>query len=243
MSSVATGLENSGPSARLESTSWLRAGASALMPAAAAVGYGLAALHPERVSEQAGLALAAYFLSQLPLTLLSGAFSAAMYLPGPAARRVLVYLAVVGMAVGVGWAAMKSTASVFAPAVGGAVATQTFSLLFLGKDAARARRRVSAVAADGVNLIILACWAIAAALVLGVVARKYAAGALAALGIDLRLSDIAWVIAVYFALRAVSAGYVHTAAFARREKGLFDRPWINWLVRNLGRSARRQGSD
>ncbi len=117
-------------------------------------------------------------------------------------------------------------------------------LLFLGEDAAGARRRVSAVAEDAGDLIILPCWGIAAALALGVVARKYAAGARAALGIDLRLSDIAWVvIAGYFALRAVSAGYVHTAAFARLGKGLFDRPWINWLVRNLGQFARRQGSD
>jgi hypothetical protein len=243
MSSVATGLEDSGTSAGVQSTSWLRAGASALMPAAVAVAYGLAALHPERVSEHAGLALAAYFLSQLPLTLLSGAFSAAMYLEGSPVRRVLVYLAVVGAAVAVGWIGMKSAASVFAPAVGGAVATQTLSLFFLGNDAAKARCRVSAVAEDAVNLIILACWAIAASLVLGVVAQEYAAGVLAGLGIDLRLSDIAWVVAAYFALRAVGAGYVYTAAFARRGKGLFDRPWINWLVKNLGRSGRRQGSD
>ncbi|HEX7253417.1 MAG TPA: hypothetical protein VF376_11090, partial [Thermoanaerobaculia bacterium] len=131
MSTVAKGLEDSGPSARVESTSWLRAGASALMPAAAAAVYGLAVLHPERLSDQAELALAAYFLSQLPLTLVSAAFSSAMYIDGPAMRRVLIYLAVVGVAVGVGWAAMKSSASVFAPAVGGAVATQTFSLFFL----------------------------------------------------------------------------------------------------------------
>src|SRR5262249_8244153 len=98
-------------------------------------------------------------------------------------------------------------------------------------------------AEDGVNLIILACWGIAVALILGVVLSKYAAGALAALGIGLRLSDVAWGVAAYFALRAVSAGYVHTAAFARRGKGLFDRPWINWLVRHLGRSGGRQGGD
>jgi len=213
------------------------------MPAAAAIVYGFAALHPERVSEQWGLTLATYFLSQLPLTFLSGAFSGAMYIDGPAVRRVLIYLAVVGVAVGVGWAAMKSAASVFAPAVGGAVATQTFSLLFLGRDPARARRRVGAVAEDSVNLIILTCWAIAASLILGVIVSKYAASTLASLGIELRLSDVAWVVAAYFVLRAVSAGYVHTAAFARRGKGLFDRPWVNWLVRNLGRSGRRQGSD
>jgi hypothetical protein len=213
------------------------------MPAVAAAAYGFAALHPDTFSEQARLTLAAYFLSQLPLTFVSAAFSAAMYLDGSAVRRVLVYLAVVGLAAGAGWAAMKSTASVFAPAIGGAVATQTFSLLFLGTDAAKARRRVSAVAADGVNLIILACWAIAAALILGVIVSKYAAGALARLGIELRMSDVAWVVAAYFALRAVSAAYVHTAAFAQRGKGLFDRPWINWLVANLGRSGRRQGSD
>jgi hypothetical protein len=213
------------------------------MPAAAAAVYGVAALHPDTFSDQAGLALAAYFLSQLPLTFVSAAFSAALYLDGSAVRRVLVYLAVVGMALGVGWAVMKSTASVFAPAIGGAVATSTFSLIFLGRDAARARRGVSAVAADGVNLIILACWAIAAALILGVIVWKYAAATLARLGIDLRLSDVAWVVAAYFALRAVSAAYVHTAAFARSGKGLFDRPWINWLVENLGRSGKRQGSD
>ena len=227
----------------MERTSWLRVGASALMPALAAAAYGFAALHPERVSDRVGLALAAYFISQLPLTFVSAAFSAAMYLEGSPVRRVLVYLAVVGVAAGVGWAVMKSTASVFAPAVGGAVATQTFSLFFLGADAARARRRASAVAADGVNLIILACWAIAAALILGVLASKYAAGTLARMGIELRMSDVAWVVAAYFGLRALSAGYVHTAAFARRGKGLFDRPWINWLVENLGRSGRRQGSD
>jgi len=243
MSTVAEGREDSGPSARAESAPWLRAGASGLMPAIAAAAYAAAALYPDRVSEQAGLTLVAYFLSQLPLTFVSGAFSAAMYLPGSAVRRVLVYLTVVGVALGVGWAAMKSTASVFAPAILGAVATQTFSLLFLGRDAARARRRVSAVAADAVNLIILACWTIAAALIGGVIVRKYAAGTLTRLGIDLRLSDVAWVVAAYFALRAVSAGYVHTAAFARRGKGFFDRRWINWLVENLGRSGRRQGSD
>jgi len=34
------------------------------MPAAAAAVYAFAALHPDRVSEQLGQALAAYFLSQ-----------------------------------------------------------------------------------------------------------------------------------------------------------------------------------
>ena len=186
------------------------------MPALAAAAYAFAALHPERVSDRVGLALAAYFITQLPLTLVSAAFSAAMYLEGSPVRRVLVYLAVVGVAAGMGWALMKSTASVFAPAVGGAVATQTFSLFFLGTDAARARRRVSAVAADGVNLIILAFWAIAAALILGVLVSKYAAGALARLGIELRMNDVAWVVAVYFTLRAVSAGWVTYRASAAR---------------------------
>jgi hypothetical protein len=243
VSTVATRAEEREDSTRVERTNWLSACASALIPAAAAAVYAFVAQHPERVSDQLGQALAVYFLSQLPLTFISGAFSGAMYLEGPAVRRALIYLGVVAVAVGVGWAAMKSAAAVFAPAIGGAVATQTFSLLFLGKDAARARRRVSAVAEDSVNLIILACWAIVASLILGVIASKYAAGTLASLGIELRLSDIAWVVAAYFLLRAISAGYVHTAAFARRGKGLFDRPWINWLVRNLGRSGRRQGSD
>jgi len=213
------------------------------VPAAAAAVYALAALHPERVSDSLGQALGVYFLAQLPLALLAGVFSAAMYVEGPPLRRVLIYLAVVGAGVAAGWAGMKSEASAFAPAVGGAVATQTVSLLFAGRDAARARRRVSAVAEDGVNLIILACWGIAASLIAGVVLQHYAAAGLARFGIVLRVSDVAWVVAAYFAARALSAGYVHTAAFEQRGKGVFDRPWINWLVKNLGRSAPRSGSD
>src|SRR5215831_8023236 len=169
MSSQAIDREDSATAVRSEGTAWLRACLSASAPAAAAAVYSLAALHPERVSDSLGQALAVYFLAQLPLALLAGVFSAAMYVEGPPLRRVLIYLAVVGAGVGAGWAGMKSAASAFAPAVGGAVATQTFSLIFMGRDAARARRRVSAVAEDGVNLIILACWAVAASLILGVI--------------------------------------------------------------------------
>src|SRR5262249_4271416 len=133
MSSFLTDLQDSALSARVQSTAWLSAGASAMTPAAAAIAYALAALHPERGSDQAGQALATYFLTQLPLALLSGAFAGAMYLEGSPIRRVLIYLAVVGVFVGVGWAMMKSTASVFAPAVCGAVATETLTLFFLGR--------------------------------------------------------------------------------------------------------------
>jgi hypothetical protein len=31
---------------------------------------------------------------------------------------------------------------------------------------------------------------------------------------------------------------VFTPAFEARRKGYFQRPWIDWLVRNMGRSSR-----
>jgi hypothetical protein len=47
---------------------------------------------------------------------------------------------------------------------------------------------------------------------------------------DLGLTDLAWIGAAYFALRAWSAVYVYTPAFAARRKGFFQRAWIEKLV-------------
>jgi len=56
--------------------------------------------------------------------------------------------------------------------------------------------------------------------------------------ITLEWSDIAWIGALYFALRAWSAAYVYLPAFeARGRKGYFTRPWIEKTVR-LGRTPR-----
>jgi hypothetical protein len=207
------------------------------MPGATALLYGLAALYPQRVPDSLALALAGLFIAQLPLGLLGGVFAGVLSIEGSAGRRVAVYLGVVGIAAVVGWLGMGTRASYFVPIIALAVVSQVLSLLLLGGDVSRARKRVEAVASDTVNLTILACWSIFAALVIGLVLRQYAAATLARLGIDLRPGQVAWVVAAYFALRAVSAAYVHTAAFARRGNGYFDRPWIEWLVKNLGRSG------
>ncbi len=206
------------------------------MPAATAIVYALAAREPQRVPESLALALCTLFIAQLPLAVLGGAFSGVLYIEGSAVRRVVVYLGVVGFVAAVGWLGIRTSASFLAPALGLAVATQVLSLLFLGNDVSRARKRISAAANDAVNLIVLAFWAVFVALVAGGLVQRYAAATLAGFRIELRLGHLAWVVAAYFALRAVSAAYVHTAAFARRGKGYFERPWIEWLVQHLGRS-------
>lgn len=87
MSTMARGSEDSGLSAGVESTSWLRAGASALMPAAVGTVYALAALHPDRVSDRVGLALAAYFLSQLASSTVPGSTGSSRTSAGPEGAR------------------------------------------------------------------------------------------------------------------------------------------------------------
>ena len=55
--------------------------------------------------------------------------------------------------------------------------------------------------------------------------------------ITLEWSDVAWIGALYFALRAWSGVYVYTAAFEARRKAFFQRPWLDRIAR-LGRPAK-----
>ena len=52
--------------------------------------------------------------------------------------------------------------------------------------------------------------------------------------LEFELSDLAWIGAMYFVLRAWSGAHAYLPAFDVRRKGYFQRPWIESVTR-LGR--------
>jgi hypothetical protein len=207
------------------------------MPALTAFKYAQFALAPAQYGDERALSLAALFIAQFPLCLLGAAFSAVSYIEGPSWRRVLVYVGVVAVVGGLSGLARFAYETELGPIIGWAVAMQLVILIFAGPQPALARARIDAGANDALNLSILAVYggliAIAGALLL----QNFAGSFLERYAITFEWSDLAWVGAVYFALRAWSAVYVFTPAFDARRKGYFQRPWIDWLIRNIGRSS------
>lgn len=206
------------------------------MPALAAFKYAQLAIAPGQYDDDHVLSLVALFIAQFPLCLLGAAFSGVSYIEGPSWRRVAVYVgvvAVVGVLSGLGTFAYNTE---LGPILAWAVAMQVMILMFAGPQPALARARIDAVTNDTMNLFMLAVYgglvAIAGALLL----QNYAGSLREGWSITFEWSDLAWVGAGYFALCACSAAYVYTTAFEARRKGYFQRPWIDWLIRNMGRS-------
>lgn len=216
---------------------WLAMIVGALQPALTAAVCAAFALAPQRFPEAFPLWLCTMFIAELPLSLLGGVFSGVLMIEGSALRRVLVYLGVV-----VGICAISGLGGLayepgLAAILGWAVFGHLVRLFFLRPEVPLARARIDAMAQDSVNLIVLAAWGVVLTAFAGGVLATTARDTLARHNIDLEWSDLTWVVVVYFLLRAWSAAYASSAAFARREKGVFDRPWINWLIMNMGRSG------
>jgi hypothetical protein len=205
--------------------------ANAAMPAYTAYRYVTFALAPDGFSDDYSLSLAALMIAQLPLCLLGGVFSGVSYIEGPAWRRVLVYVVVVavfGLATGLAKLAWDSD---MGPILAWAVAMQLLIIAVAGPQPALARARIDAVAGDAVNLTILTPFV---ALVLGIAAvalQPAIARRLEWRPFAFEWSDLAWICAAYFALRAWSAAYVFTPSFEARRKGFFERPWIEALLK------------
>jgi hypothetical protein len=194
---------------------------SAALPALAAVRFVQFALAPAQYDDAYSMSLAALVIAQIPLGLLAGAFAGAAYIEGPAWRRAAVYLAVIviiGVACGLSRLALDSD---MGPIIGWAIAMQVAILLFAGPIPPLAIARIEAIAEDSVNLTILAPFV---ALIVGIAAVAWRPH-------DWEWSDLAWIGALYFALRAWSAAYAFTPPFEVRRKGFFVRPWIERLVR------------
>lgn len=216
-------------------TSWFALAGSAALPAYTAYKYAQFAHAPGWYDDQWSFALATLFIAQIPVIMLGAVFAGVSYLEGPAWRRVLVYVivvAIIGAASGMVTLAFDAE---FGPILAWAAALQVVNLMFAGPQPALGRARIDAVTNDAANLYILCVYGGVVATVGALAIDQHARNT--AQAITFESSDLAWVGAVYFALRAWSGAYVHTAAFEARGKGYFQRPWIEWLTTKRSRSA------
>lgn len=198
---------------------------NAIMPAYTAWRYAEYALDPGAFGDEHASALAILMIAQIPLGLLGGVFAGVSYIEGPAWRRAVVYLVVIAIVGALSGLAKLAWDTELGPILGWAIVMQLTILVFAGPQPDLARARIDAVAHDAVNLIILTPFAGLAAIA-GVLAAQQFLGWQHGLG----LTDLAWIGAAYFALRAWSAVYVYTPAFAARRKGYFQRAWIDKLT-------------
>lgn len=205
--------------------------ANAAMPAYTAFRYVQFALAPGQYGDDYSLSLAALMVAQLPLCLLGAAFAGVSYIEGPGWRRVLVYVVVVaifGVATGMGKLAWDTD---IGPILAWAVAMQLLIIALAGPQPALARARIDAVTGDAVNLTILTPFVGVALGIAAVALQPAIARRLEWRSFSFEWSDLAWLCAAYFALRAWSAAYVFTPGFAARGKGFFERAWIEALVK------------
>jgi hypothetical protein len=209
--------------------------AGALIPGLTAALFAAFALAPQRFPEEFVLPLALLFAADTLICMLGPLLLDLLFIKGSAIRRGLLHLGVVsalGVAAAAGpWVFDAPWVAIVACSLLGNLA----SLFFLNPDAPMARARLDAMVADTTNLWVI--WIIVIAMAaLGGFALSVAAGdMLARMHITLQWSDLAWVAGAYFALRALSAVWDCSAAYARNEKAFLDRPWINWIVAYLGR--------
>jgi len=211
--------------------------ANAAMPAYTAFRYVQFALAPGQYGDDYSLSLAALMVAQLPLCLLGAAFAGVSYIEGPGWRRVLVYVVVVaifGVATGMVRLAWDTD---IGPILAWAVAMQLLIIALAGPQPALARARIDAVTGDAVNLTILTPFV---GLILGIAAvalQPAIARRIEWRSFSFEWSDLAWLCAAYFVLRAWSAAYVFTPGFAARGKGFFERAWIEALVKPARKGA------
>jgi hypothetical protein len=213
--------------------------ADALVPALTACFFAAFALDPQRFPEDYSLWLAGLFLAELPLSLLGGVFAAVAVglLDCPVPVRVLTYLVIVGV-LGIAGLSPLIFDTHWGPILAWSVLGHLVRLAFLRRDLPLAGARLEAVAKDCTNLVILLIWGGVLATAIGAALNDFAHGTLERLHVTLEMTDLAWVAVIYFVLRGWSAAYANSAAFALRAQGYFDRPSINWMVDNLGRSKR-----
>lgn len=211
---------------------WLVVALNVALPLYTAFRYAHYAWNPDWLGDDVGLALLLLYAAQFPVTLLGGVFAGVSYIEGPGWRRVLVYAIVVAVFGALSGLAKVVWESDLAPIVGWAIALQVVMLMFVGPQPALALARIDAVTTDAVNLTVLAAYVGLLSIAAGIVFLEATGGIHAAHHpIDLGWTDLAWLGAVYFALRAWSVAYAFTPAFETRRKGYFDRPWIDRAAR------------
>lgn len=199
--------------------------ANATMPGYTAWKYAAYALWPEQFDDAYSEGLATLAIAQVPVALLGGVFAGVSDIDGPGWRRALIYVIVVAIVGVVGGFGRLLWDSNMAAILGWTIAMQLLIVGFAGPQPELARARIHAVTEDGANLLVLAAF--------GGVFGAFALLALFSLlerPNPLELTDMAWIGAAYFALRAWSAVYAFTPWFEQRRQGFFDREWIRSIV-------------
>lgn len=204
---------------------------NAALPAFTAFKYGHFAYAPAGYDDEYSWSLITLFIAQFPLALLGAAFAGVSYIEGSTWRRVLVYLAIVAFFGVLSGLAKFAIDTELGPILAWAITLQLVLLMFVGPQPTLAIARIEAVTTDAVNVSILTVWGGLVAIVVALVFEQYAGNLRDWQPIRFEWSDVAWIGAVYFVLRAWSAAYVYTPAFEARGKGYFQRPWIEWLLR------------
>ena len=211
--------------------------ANAVMPAYTVFKHVQLALDPGAFDEEFASSLVVLFLAQIPVALLMTVFAGVSTIEGPAWRRVFIYVVVVAIIAAVGGFWRLAFDNEFGPILAWALGMQLVTLMFAGAQPDLAQARIQAVADDIATMFVLTIFGGLIAIIGAVALVPYVNRVLEWRTITLEWSDVAWIGAFYFALRAWSGVYVYAAAFGVRRKGFFQRPWIDRIAR-LGRPAK-----
>ncbi|MBK6395799.1 MAG: hypothetical protein IPF73_14840 [Betaproteobacteria bacterium] len=221
-------------------STWFALLVSAAFPALTAFKYAQYAWAPEWRDDY-GLSLLVLYVAQFPVTLLGAAFAECELHRRSGWRRALVYVVAVAIVV-----ALTGLAKIVIPGrrwrrSSGGRSLQLTMLMFVGPQPALALARIDAVTTDAVNLTVLAAYVCLLAIAAGIGYLELTGGIHAAQHpIELTWADLAWLGAIYFALRTWSAVHVYTPAFELRRKGYFERPWIDRAARLWKKSPSRE---
>jgi hypothetical protein len=215
-------------------SAWYALAGSAALPAYTAYKYAQFAHAPGWYDDEWSFALIVLFVAQLPITVLGIVFAGVSHIEGPAWRRVLVYVGFVAVLGALSGFANFAFDTELGLIIAWAIALQLVILMFAGPQPALARARIDAVTNDAANLFILTLFGGLLAIAAAIAVDQFTRGSTHPVSFE--WSDLAWVGAAYFALRAWSAAYACTPAFESRRKGYFQRPWIDWIIVHLQRS-------
>lgn len=209
------------------------------MPLLLASLFAAKALRPDAFDDEANLRLVATALAELPLCLLEGLFAAALTLPGPTWRRRLIFVGIVVFVLALGgmWPLLQD--EWLGPVLAWSLVGHALALAPLGAEHELEAARADAIAHDAADQVVLGGWSLVLGAAILLACWLPAGGS---------VEDAPWFLlaligSLHFSLRAASIVYARRERFSVDRRRLLDRGWIQWLVRNLGRSGQRGYGD
>ena len=214
------------PVAERSADRWLGVLFGCAFPLATAIAFALYALEPGLLPAESGQWGALLLLAEIPLCLLGAVFAGVAAIPGPAWRRMAIYLVALGLLiVATGWWEIVKDDSM-GPLLGWAVASHLLSLIWLGPNPELAAARADAIGSDAASMIPLTGWSLVLAAAAIVAYTQIFTG-------DFEhgpWNQLAWVGAAHFAIRARSIVHAYSRSFDVTRKAYLDRPWVHRLT-------------